>query len=308
MEPFPLKPLQGKVLARWADCPFAICALLSDNLHKYLQGTSRNIFDFLLKQQKRLLWNTWGEWNAHGHFAKVWGAAPWPLNCFREMLFLPTVDMRLRPGAPHNAIEEDPFFLAARNSKVCWQIRPYVATSHHVRMWRAPKSLQLSVDDLEPVGDIIFLISYWTVDIPRGKPVPFNYGCFPQTYRDPEKAAEWKDLQGGWQGSNVNPTFDLFGRPMSFTLLRVMMIPWMCWAAQHNFWRNGTGQSLAIQDWFGWCTDRGWPSVFEFCDWKSGGWYFHVTPGGDHCTVPCLRCCLSYWWRPGAFREGLEDA
>ena len=153
-----------------------------------------------------------------------------------------------------------------------------------------------------------FSIPYWTVDIPRGKPVPFNYGCFPQTYRDPEKAAEWKDLRGGWQGSNVNPIFDLFGRPMSFTLLRVMMIPWMCWAAQHNFWRNGTGQSLAIQDWFGWCTDRGWPSVFEFCDWKSGGWFFHVTPGGDHCTVPCLRCCLSYWWRPGAFREGLEDA
>ena len=192
--------------------------------------------------------------------------------------------------------------LAAYTQMGLLPCRLYLATCHHVRMWRAPKSLLLSVDYLEPLGDTLFLSPTGQCGFPRGKPVPFNYGCFPQTYRDPEKAAEWKD-RSGWQAIQRDPTFDLFGRPMSFTLLRVMMIPWMCWAAQSQpFAEMEMDRVLAIQDWFGWCTNRGWKSSLNFV---AGNPVVDMTPGGDHCTVPCLRCCLSYWWRPGAnFRGG----
>lgn len=83
--------------------------------------------------------------------------------------------MQLRPGAPHNAIEEEPFFLASEIPGFAG--RPYVATCH-VRMWRAPKSLQLSVDDLEPVGDIPFLspIGLWIS--PEESPCRLTTGVF----------------------------------------------------------------------------------------------------------------------------------
>lgn len=83
-------------------------------------------------------------------------------------------------------------FFGIRNSRVCWQT---ICRHMSCQDVKGSKKLAAFGGRLGTSRWYTFSIPYWTVDFPRGKPVPFNYGCFPQTYRDPEKAAKWKDLR-----------------------------------------------------------------------------------------------------------------
>ena len=127
----------------------------------------------------------------------------------------------LRPDAPHNAIEEASRLLSEASSIV----------EMIVLLKDTKGSKKLAAFGTGPNAH------QWLLRLPAdlaramsnpGKPVPFNYGCFPQTYRDPEKAK----AQQTWRQTKLGAP--LRDRLMTFTKLPEMMTRWMCCALSHQ--------------------------------------------------------------------------